>query len=152
MEYTIINVKDRPEYLERSINYFSDRWDIDHKIYENCITHSITTENVLPRWYILLKENEIVGGFSLLTNDFVSRGDLWPYLSALYVEETERGKALGSMLLEHGRKEAYKLGFRKVYLCTDHINYYEKYGWKCIGEGYHPWNEKTNIYEADAIS
>ncbi|NLC44947.1 MAG: GNAT family N-acetyltransferase [Clostridiales bacterium] len=59
--------------------------------------------------------------------------DLLPWLCALYVEEPERGKYFGSKLLEHGRQEALKLGFNKVYLCTDHIGYYVKYGWSFFG-------------------
>jgi hypothetical protein len=55
------------------------------------------------------------------------------------------------VLLEHGRKEAGKLGYDKLFLCTEHINYYEKYGWRKIGIGYHPWGEESSIYSADTI-
>ena len=49
--------------------------------------------------------------------------------------------------MAHGRGEAHHLGFEKVYLCTDHSGYYEKYGWKPIGKGFHPWGEESKIYE-----
>lgn len=143
----IISIRENPEYLERGIDYFTAKWGIDRRIYADCISHSITTDNPLPRWYLLLYDDEIIGSYGLITNDFISRQDLYPWLCALYIEESHRGQQLGAMLLEHGRAEAAKLGFSKLYLCTDHNGYYEKYGWKHIADGYHPWGEKSKIYE-----
>jgi len=34
-----------------------------------------------------------------------------------------------------------------LYLCTDHIGFYEKYGFKFIGTVYHPWGDNSRIYE-----
>lgn len=83
----------------------------------------------------------------LITNDFISRMDLWPWLAALYVIGKERGQAIGSRLLSYAVNEARNLGFSKVYLSTDHEGYYEKYGWKRIEDGYMLWGEKSRIYE-----
>ena len=68
----------------------------------------------------------------------------------MYIKEKFRNNGLGGKLLEHGRKQAYKLGYKKVYLATSHIGYYEKYEWKYIGIGYHPWNEESRIYEVES--
>jgi predicted N-acetyltransferase YhbS len=86
--------------------------------------------------HIMLKGQQIAGCYGLITNDFNSRQDLWPWLATLYIEKSERGRALGSKLLEHGLHEAKQLGFGMVYLATDHIGYYEKYGWEHIGTAY----------------
>jgi N-acetylglutamate synthase-like GNAT family acetyltransferase len=51
----------------------------------------------------------------------------------LFIDKSEREKALGSILLEHARKMAGQLGYKKVYWATDHILYYEKYGFREIG-------------------
>ncbi len=99
----------------------------------------------------MVKGDEIIGGYGLITNDFISRQDLFPWLCALYIEENYRGKQLGSILLEHGRSEAAKLGYRKLYLGTDHDGYYEKYGWKHIANGFHPWGAESKIYERITI-
>jgi GNAT superfamily N-acetyltransferase len=147
MDYKIISVRENPEFLEKSIDYFTIKFGIERRIYEDCIKYSITTDSNMPRWYLMLLGDEIVGGYGLIANDFVSRQDLFPYFCALYVEEKYRGKELGAKLQLHGRKEANKLGFNKIYLCTDHIGYYEKYGWTHIGTGYHPWGEESRLYE-----
>ena len=151
MDYKIIDLRDFPNLLETSIEYVSQRWGLNKKIFEDCITSSMNAANSLPRWYFMMKSDLIIGSYSLMTNDFVSRQDLWPYLSNLYVEEEERGKELGAALLNHARREAYMLGFKKIYLCTDHENYYEKYGWTHLTNGYHTWNRESKIYVAATL-
>jgi len=152
VKYKIISVRDNPEYAERATDWFASKWGIDRSEYEKSIDDCISKNERLPRWYLAIGENdEIVGGCGLIQNDFVDRTDLFPYLCALFVEEKARGHALGSKLLEHARIEAGRLGFDKLYLCTDHTSYYERYGWRHIAFGRHPWGETSRIYEAPAI-
>ena len=150
MNYTIISVRDCPEYLDRAVQYFSSNWGVPYEVYHDCISHSITTESPLPRWYLLTNENDkIVGCFGLIVNDFNSRQDLWPWLAALYVDESERGQSLGGMMLAHGIAESGRLGFKKLYLATDHIGYYEKYGFTYSGQCFGLDGEPGRLYEAD---
>ena len=76
---TIINVRENPEYKEKSIEYFQSKWANEQsmKVYEDCISRSIIAENPLPIWYLLVDSNKIVGCAGLITNDFISCGDLW---------------------------------------------------------------------------
>ena len=143
----IITVRDNPDYLNKAIDYFSSKWGIPKYIYQDSIGASMTTPSPLPRWYLMLNHENIIGSYGLITNDFNSRQDLCPWLAALYVEENERGKGLGGMLLKHGVNEAAKLGFPTIYLFTDHVGYYEKYGWKYIADGYGIDGEASRIYE-----
>jgi len=148
----IISVREHQEYLDRAIDYFSSKWGINRNIYQDCISNSLNTESPLPRWYLMMKGDKIIGSYGLIVNDFISRQDLWPWLCAVYIEENERGQALSSRLLEHGLRESAKLGFSAVYLCTDHMGFYEKYGWQYIGQGYGVSGEATRIYKAESIS
>jgi tRNA (cmo5U34)-methyltransferase len=152
MQYEIISIRYRPEYSERAIDWFASKWGIDRAEYEKSFDDCISKNESLPQWYLAIGENnEIIGGCGLILNDFVDRTDLFPYLCALYVEEKARGHALGSKLLEYARTDAGRLGFDKLYLCTDHTSYYERYGWTHIGTGRHVWGETSRIYEAPAI-
>ncbi len=146
----IISVREHPEYLERAIVYFQKHWagDDSKMVYDDCIRHSLSTENPLPRWYLLLDGERIIGCVGLITNDFISRMDLYPWLCALYIEEDCRGKALGSLLIERCKEYTRAAGYPKLYLCTDHVGYYEHYGFTHIGTGYHPWGETSGIFEA----
>jgi len=51
--------------------------------------------------------------------------------------------------LEKAQKDAKKCRFTHLYLCSDHIGYYEKYGFTYLGVGYHPWGESSRIYEIE---
>lgn len=149
----IVSVKESPEYKSRAIKYFQSKWASNESlmVYKDCINNCITTKNPLPQWYLLMEEDEIIGCAGLITNDFISRMDLYPWICALYIEEAHRGKSYGSLLLEKAKEDARKGGFSNLYLCTGHIGFYEKYGFQYIGEGYHPWGENSRIYEAKLL-
>ncbi len=144
----IISVRENPDYQKMAIAYFQRSWNsVLPIIYEDCIAHSIGARNSLPQWYLLENNGEIIGCAGLITNDFISRGDLYPWVCAIFIEEKHRGNAYGSILIEQAKNDAKKAGFEYLYLCTSHIGYYEKYDFKYIGQGYHPWGGESRIYE-----
>ena len=146
----VISVRENPEYREIAIKYIQSKWlFVPPVIYENSISHSLYSDNPLPQWYLLEKENQIIGCAGLITNDFISRMDLYPWICALFIEESHRGNSYPSLLLDKAKEDTRQGGFNKLYLCTDHVGYYEKHGFKYIGQGYHPWEEESRIYELD---
>jgi len=144
----IISVREQPEALESIISYFQKTWasETSMMVYDDAIRSSLMSDNALPQWFVLMDEANIIGCAGLITNDFISRMDLFPWLCALYINESYRGRNLGSLLIEYGKKKAKELGFMNLYLCTDHVGYYEKFGFSKIGVGYHPWGESSSIY------
>lgn len=125
----VISIKKDFEYKDRAIQYFQSKWASEKsmKVYDDCITNCITSTNSLPQWYLLMEDDKIIGCAGLITNDFISRMDLYPWVCALYIEEEYRGNNYGSILLEQAKSDARIGGFPHLYLCTDHIGYYEKY-------------------------
>ena len=124
----IINIKDNPEYKEQFIEYFVLRWASEDSsdVYIDCISNASRKDRI--------------------SNDFISRMDLTPWLCALYIEEEYRGNAYGSLLIEKIKEDTLKLGYDYLYLCSDHVGYYEHYGFEKIGTGYHPWGESSGIF------
>ena len=146
----IISVRQNPAYKEKAIQYLQENWsEISPVIYEDCISNSIAATQFLPQWYLLEKEGEIIGCAGLITNDFISRMDLYPWVCAIYIDEKQRGHSYGSLLLEKAKEDTKAAGFKHLNLCTDHIGYYEKYGFTYIGQGYHPWEEESRIYQIE---
>lgn len=150
--FKIISVSENPYYSEKAVDWFSSKWGIERKEYEESISDCITRINKLPKWYLALDaEDNIIGGCGLIQNDFVDRTDLYPYLCALFVEKQARGHSLGGKLLNYARTEAAKMGFDMVYLCTDHTSYYERYGWEYHTQGHHHDGSISRIYRAASI-
>ena len=56
---------------------------------------------------------------------------------------------LGQVLIDRAIVEAELLGFKTLNLCTDHIGYYEKFGFRYLGSCYHPWGEESRLYQID---
>ena len=145
MDTTIISLREHPEKLDLFCRYFSSRWG-KPEIYRNCMESALRSPSPLPQWYLLLNKEEVAGGCGLITTDFISRMDLYPWLCALYVEETFRCRSFAGKLIEHTAQSAWQLGYPALYCCTDHIGFYEKYHFEYIGTGYHPWDETSRIY------
>lgn len=147
----IISVREKPEYKDKAIKYFQSKWASENSlmVYEDCITSCISSKCPLPQWYLLMDKESIIGCAGLITNDFISRMDLYPWFCALYIEKDFRGHSYGSLLLEKAKEDTKTGGFQHLYLCTDHIGYYEKYGFSYLGIGYHPWGDSSRIYMAD---
>ncbi|WP_319637820.1 GNAT family N-acetyltransferase [Priestia aryabhattai] len=135
------------------MEYIQSKWASKEnlRLYEDCITHSLKTNSCLPIWYLLENEGGIIGCAGLITNDFISGMDLCPWVCALYIEEDYRGKSLGEKLLLKLKEDTKIVGFDNLYLCTDHVGYYEKYGFVYISDGYHPRGSSSRIYKANLI-
>lgn len=78
----VLSLKKHAHDVDTFINYIQHAWlHIAAELYEDCIKHSLDTSNPLPQWYLLQHPTEyIIGCAGLITNDFISRMDLYPWL------------------------------------------------------------------------
>lgn len=144
----LINVKEYSEGIDKAIEYIHGAWGSEENFvfYKDAIYHSYS-EGKIPQFFLLLKDEKIIGCSALITNDFISRHDLYPWLACLFVDERERGNEYGKLLIEYAEKQAKKAGFSELYLTTDLDGYYEKYGWNRIEDGIDLFTMKpTRIY------
>ena len=135
-ENDLISAREHPERLDEIIAFFQRHWATQDSamVYEDCIRSCVDAPSPLPQWYVVESGQDIAAGFGLIPNDFISRMDLSPWLC------------------HAARREAARLGFARLYLCTDHVGYYERSGFEYIADGWHPWGERSRIYEARTLS
>lgn len=106
----------------------------------------------IPRWYLALHgDGEIAGGCGIIENDFHARKDLRPNLCALYVEPQWRGRGIARLLLDTGRADAGAMGLRRLYLITDHTDFYEACGWRFLTMADCDSGEVSRVYEAETF-
>nr|WP_044641506.1 GNAT family N-acetyltransferase [Risungbinella massiliensis] len=134
----IHELSERTDLFDEAVRVFWENWgnEQNYKFYHDCMFHSCKTTEKIPRFYIALLNESIIGTYALIRNDLNSRQDLFPWFACLYVNPEHRGKAIGSQLLEHAIQEIGKKGYQNLYLTTDLEGYYEKYGWTHITEAY----------------
>ncbi len=131
MNYKFVTLRERKDLSLDASKFFSSKWGIDVEAYYQSINDYINHKTEYG-WYLCLDENKIVGGIGVIDNDFHERKDLFPNLCALYVEEEYRNNGIGGNLLKMAVKDLKSKGINKVYLITEHINYYERYGFKFL--------------------
>ncbi|UOY07322.1 GNAT family N-acetyltransferase [Muricauda sp. SCSIO 64092] len=134
--------------LERGIEYFWKQWgnESNFDFYKNCIENSIADDKSLPKFYLMLDEDKIIGSYALLTNDLISRQDLFPWFACLFVDESYRNQGLANALIQHGIDESRKGGFDHLYLSTALNDFYEKKGWKYHSQGFTAFGDSIKIY------
>lgn len=136
----IYNIKDKQEYLKEVAILTQKEWGkknlteeefnikIDKKI--NKILNLLDQKDYCK--LILLDDDNLIGFISIFPVDGEERQDLTPWYATMYVKEEYRGNGYSKILNDAILKEAKDRGFNKIYLKTDLVNYYEKFGAKYI--------------------
>ncbi|RXZ78816.1 N-acetyltransferase [Paenibacillaceae bacterium] len=144
----VIDIRERTELMSEAVDYFWKNWgeDSNFHFYRDCIEQSCKAGSDLPRFYLAMRDEQIIGSYALLRSELNSRQDLSPWIACLYVEPAERGKQIGALLQEHAVQQTKEIGYSRLYLGTDLTGYYERTNWKHIGFGYQLDNEQTRVY------
>lgn len=135
----LINLKENKSFLETYIKTCSIEWgskksDEALKKYVSDKLNKILSNKYdkLISAIGLIDKNNLIGFISLFKYDGDEKKNLTPWYATMYVKKEYRGKGYSKILNDAILKEAKKLGFEKVYLKSNLINYYEKFGAKYI--------------------
>ena len=134
--YSYIALREKPELIDIAAEWFHQKWGVPKEAYLDCMQAYLGKENEYG-WYLCLSEEHIIGGLGVIENDFHDRKDLTPNVCAVYTEETFRGQGIAGHLLNMVLEDMKSKGITPLYLVTDHIGFYERYGWKflCMVQG-----------------
>jgi GNAT superfamily N-acetyltransferase len=105
----------------------------------------------LPCSFVALWNGFSVGMASLRKTDLQSRGDLTPWLSALYVLPDYRNRGIGSELIKAVLNLSRKKGFKKIFLFLDRRDihrleeYYSNRDWLYLDNGLDSYGNDTKI-------
>lgn len=137
MEYTVIALREHPQWAKKAARWFHSKWHVPLEAYEESINACLKGEAPVPQWYLALDGEAIVGGLGVIENDFHHRKDLKPNVCAVYTEAPYRGRGIAGALLNHVCRDMADMGIDTLYLVTDHTSFYERYGWEffCMAQG-----------------
>lgn len=144
-QYTYLTLRERPAVKQAAAEWFHAKWGVPTDAYLACMEEYLSgkTEN---GWYLCLDGDKIIGGMGVIENDFHERKDLAPNVCAVYTEDDYRGQGIAGRLLDMTVADMRAKGISLLYLITDHIGFYERYGWEfyCMVQGSDP--EPSRIY------
>ena len=131
-EYKFISINEKPEIKEKAAEWFSDKWGIPAEEYLESIETALEEKKAVPRWYLAVEGDRIIGGAGVIENDFHERKDLTPNICAFFVEEGFRRRGIGRSVIGYALEDMNKRGVDFIYLITEHTSLYERYGFEFI--------------------
>ena len=134
--YQYVTLREKSELMLDAALWFNSKWGVSTEAYLECMNDYLNNKTEYG-WYLCLCDGRIVGGLGVIENDFHNRKDLYPNICAVFTEEEYRGKGIAGRLLDMAVEDLRLRGISPVYLLTDHIGFYERYGWEflCMAQG-----------------
>jgi len=124
-------------------------WDITAEYAHNCSWRAGRNlakqmrQNKFNGWervFTAIEDANIAGYCTFVSTDCITDVTYTPYISSMFVGEEYRGKRLSEKMINAVLEYAKELNFSRVYIVSDHVNLYEKYGFVKIDEKCAPWN------------
>jgi len=134
--YRYLTLREKPELKATAAEWFHNKWRIPTEAYLECMDSYLRNETEYG-WYLCLDEEQIIGGMGVIENDFHDRKDLTPNVCAVFTDEKYRCQGIAGYLLNMVVTDMKSKDISPIYLVTDHIGFYEKYGWEflCMVQG-----------------
>ncbi len=127
----IINITNNTKYLKKYIALCYLEWSEKEKKLTEYIDYKLRKlkiENNIILILGLVDHNKLVGFISLLKKDGDCEVKLTPWYATMYVKKEYRGRGYSRILNDALLEKSKRLGYTKVYLKSNLINYYEKFG------------------------
>lgn len=150
----IFDLKDRPHHIPTLAAWHHQEWShlnpgatlltrIDKM--RSCYL----ADAPVPKMFIWVEEDEVIGSAALLECDMDSRSELTPWLASVYVRQDSREMGIGAALVERVMAYARELGFAELFLFTpDKEHFYQNIGWQTLNhETYH--DERVTVMKVE---
>lgn len=127
----IINITNNTKYLKEYIALCYLEWSEKEKELTEYIDYKLRKlkiENNIILILGLVDHNKLVGFISLLKKDGDCEVKLTPWYATMYVKKEYRGRGYSRILNDALLEKSKRLGYTKVYLKSNLMNYYEKFG------------------------
>ena len=96
--------------------------------------------------FLMVEEENVVAFCTLTRKDCIDDDSLFPWIGFVFTSQEYRGQRYSGVVMDYACNKAKEQGFDTVYLATDHIGLYEKYGFSYIESRMDVYNEMSRIY------
>ncbi len=99
--------------------------------------------------FLLIDGDKLVSFITFSAQDCIADPNITPWLGFFHTAPEYRGNRYGKLLIDHVCEYAQEDGFSEVYIATDHIDLYEKYGFTYLENRIDVWGEDSRIYKKE---
>lgn len=107
------------------------------------------------RLLLLVENGKLLAFCTLAERDEIAEEeaepDMKPWIGFVYTYPEHRGHRYSQKLIEYACELARKDGYEKVYLSSNEIGLYEKYGFVFLRMMHTVWGEETQMFEKELI-
>jgi predicted N-acetyltransferase YhbS len=146
----IVSLSDAPQFADQIIDW---QWRAFGEATSRAFFASVVNSSLIgadfPVTFVAVEAGRAVGTVGFWRCDLISRQDLFPWLAALYVDESVRGKGVSQALQQHVIAYAQARGYPQLWLWSTFEGYYERYGWLPQGEALEYPAKPVKLYYRD---
>lgn len=95
--------------------------------------------------YLLMDGENLVSYATLAGQDSVRDKSLQPWIGFVYTAPEYRGHHYAGQILSYAEAVAASKGYKKVYIATDHVGLYEKYGYSYLENRIDCWGDDMRV-------
>ena len=117
------------------------------RLLENCEFHANVGEGTL---YLLTDGEKLVSFVSLAQRDYLD-APYGPWIGFVHTAPECRGHRYVGKLIDHACQVAAAHGIQQVYINTDHVGLYEKYGFTYLKNCVTSFGEESRIYVRETM-
>ena len=145
----IVKIDYGTELYEKLIDYAENcSWVVGKHLAQ------ILRENNFLEWeaiFATVSEDEIIGFCTFLKTDYYPENKYSPWISSIFVDENFRGNRISFSMIEKAIEHAKIWNFKKVYIPSDMVGFYEKYGFRKIDELLNYGGDTDNIFVKEIL-
>lgn len=99
--------------------------------------------------YLLMDGENIVSFATLTRQDAIRDETMYPWIGFVYTYPGYRGHRYSEKVLSYAERIAASQGHKRVYINTDHVGLYEKYGYVYLENRVDCWGEDGRVLYKD---
>ena len=96
--------------------------------------------------YLLIEDNYLISFGTLTQKDCIEDDSMFPWIGYIYTQPQYRGHRYSQMIINKMLADATENGYLRVYLASEHIGLYEKYGFTYLENRIDIWGDINRIY------
>ena len=96
--------------------------------------------------YLLTRDRDLLAFCLLTQKDEMEDETLYPWVGFVYTFPEHRGHRHSQTLIDHACARAREQGYRRIYLTSNEIGLYEKYGFRFLENRATIWGEDTQVF------